>query len=343
MRAIEFITLFLLAALCTGLITPIMRKIANRFDIVDQPNQAHKSHKEPIPYLGGVAILIAVSTIALGGSYFYGLSSRSLSALLAILVPSILIGLVGLLDDIKNLSPLSRFIAQSIAAIFTSALIIVTETVGSPTGNTSLDLVITVFWIVGITNSINFFDNHDGGASGAVVISSFALFILSSTSGQFYIAALAVVLSGSCFGFLYWNKNPAQIYMGDAGSLFLGMMLATTLVRFDPNPINSWAGFAIPVLLLAMPIMDTSVAVLSRIQRGISPFQGGQDHISHRLIRMGLTRRTTAITLWGGSAMFSLLALLISSVSYDFEGLILIVSATLFLTLFSWFFSLNSD
>ena len=131
--------------------------------------------------------------------------------------------------------------------------------------------------------------------------------------------------------------------MGDAGSLFLGMMLATTLVRFDPNPINSWAGFAIPVLLLAMPIVDTSVAVLSRIQRGISPFQGGQDHISHRLIRMGLTRRTTAITLWGGSAMFSLLALLISNVSYDFEGLILIVSATLFLTLFSWFFSLNSD
>ena len=338
LNSIQFLTLFVLAVFSTGIITPVMRRVAKRFGIVDQPNQAHKTHREPIPYLGGVAIMITVSIIVLGGSLFLKMDGNTSKIVLAIMVPSVLIGLVGLVDDIKNLSPISRFIAQSIAALFTSIVIISSDTVGSPTGNSYLDFFITVVWIVGITNAINFFDNHDGGASGTVAISSFMLFILASTSGQFYIAALAIVLSGSCFGFLYWNRNPARIYMGDAGSLFLGMILATILVRFDPNPINRWAGFAIPVLLLAMPILDTSVSVLSRIQRGISPFQGGQDHLSHRLMRRGLTRRATAINLWSGTGVFSLIALLISNASYRLEGLFLSISLAIFLTLFFWFF-----
>ena len=341
LNSIQFLTLFVLAVLSTGIITPVMRRVAKRFGIVDQPNQAHKTHREPIPYLGGVAIMITVSIIVLGGSLFLKMDNNTSKIVLAIMVPSVLIGLVGLADDIKNLSPISRFIAQSIAALFTSIVIISTDTVGSPTGNSYLDFFITVVWIVGITNAINFFDNHDGGASGTVAISSFMLFILASTSGQFYISALAIVLSGSCIGFLYWNRNPARIYMGDAGSLFLGMILATILVRFDPNPINRWAGFAIPVLLLAMPILDTSVSVLSRIQRGISPFQGGQDHLSHRLMRRGLTRRATAINLWSGTGVFSLIALLISNASYRLEGLFLSISLAIFLTLFFWFFRQN--
>jgi UDP-GlcNAc:undecaprenyl-phosphate GlcNAc-1-phosphate transferase len=341
LNSIQFLTLFVLAVLSTGIITPVMRRVAKRFGIVDQPNQAHKTHREPIPYLGGVAIMITVSVIVLSGSLFLKMDGNTSKIVLAIMVPSVLIGLVGLADDIKNLSPISRFIAQSIAALFTSIVIISSDTVGSPTGNSYLDFAITVVWIVGITNAINFFDNHDGGASGTVAISSFMLFILTSTSGQFYIAALAIVLSGSCIGFLYWNRNPARIYMGDAGSLFLGMILATILVRFDPNPINRWAGFAIPVLLLAMPILDTSVSVLSRIQRGISPFQGGQDHLSHRLVRRGLTRRATAVTLWSGTGVFSLIALLISNASYRLEGLVLSISLAILLTIFFWFFRQN--
>ncbi len=338
LNSIQFLTLFVLAVFSTGIITPVMRRVAKRFGIIDQPNQAHKTHRKPIPYLGGVAIMITVLIIVLGGSLFLKMDGNTSKIVLAIVVPSILIGLVGLADDIKNLSPISRFIAQSIAALFTSIVIISTDTVGSPTGNSYLDFFITVVWIVGITNAINFFDNHDGGASGTVAISSFMLFMLASTSGQLYIAALAIVLSGSCIGFLYWNRNPARIYMGDAGSLFLGMILATILVRFDPNPINRWAGFAIPVLLLALPILDTSVSVLSRIQRGISPFQGGQDHLSHRLVRRGLTRRATAITLWSGTGAFSLIALLISNAPYRLEGLFLSTSIAIFLTLFFWFF-----
>jgi UDP-GlcNAc:undecaprenyl-phosphate/decaprenyl-phosphate GlcNAc-1-phosphate transferase len=185
LNSIQFLTLFVLAVFSTGIITPVMRRVAKRFGIVDQPNQAHKTHREPIPYLGGVAIMITVSIIVLGGSLFLKMDGNTSKIVLAIMVPSVLIGLVGLVDDIKNLSPISRFIAQSIAALFTSIVIISSDTVGSPTGNSYLDFFLTVVWIVGITNAINFFDNHDGGASGTVAVSSFMLFILASTLASF--------------------------------------------------------------------------------------------------------------------------------------------------------------
>ena len=315
----QFLILFVLAVLATGIITPVMRRVATRFSIVDQPNQAHKTHRKPIPYLGGVAIMIAVSIIVLSGSLFLKIDSATAKILLAIFIPSLLVGLVGLVDDIKNLSPISRFVTQSVAALFTSIVVISSETIGSPTGNSLLDLLITVFWIVGVTNAVNFLDNHDGGASGSVAISSLVLFLLSSTTGQFYIAALAIVLSGSCFGFLYWNKNPARIYMGDAGSLFLGMILATVLVRFDPNPINRVAGFAIPVLILALPIIDTCLVVASRVIRGLSPFEGGQDHLAHLLMRKFKSKRITAIILWGISTFFATLAVVISNLNVKQE------------------------
>jgi len=318
-NSFQFLVLFVLAVLTTGIITPVMRKVANRFGIVDRPNQAHKTHRKPIPYLGGVAIMIAISIIVLGGSLFLKIDSATAKILLAIFMPSLLVGLVGLVDDIKNLSPLSRFVAQSIAALFTSIIIISTNTIGSPIGNLLLDFLITVFWIVGVTNAVNFLDNHDGGASGSVAISSFFLFILSSAAGQFYIAALAIVVSGSCFGFLYWNKNPARIYMGDAGSLFLGMILATILVRFDPNPINRFAGFVIPVLILALPIIDTCLVVVSRVIRGLSPFEGGQDHLAHLLMRKFKSKRITAMILWGISIFFATLAVVISNLNVKQE------------------------
>jgi UDP-GlcNAc:undecaprenyl-phosphate GlcNAc-1-phosphate transferase len=315
----QFLILFVLAVLATGIVTPVMRRVATRFGIVDQPNQAHKTHRKPVPYLGGVAIMIVVSIIVLSGSLFLKIDSATAKILLAIFIPSLLVGLVGLVDDIKNLSPISRFVTQSVAALFTSIVVISSETIGSPTGNSLLDLLITVFWIVGVTNAVNFLDNHDGGAAGSVAISSFVLFLLSSTSGQFYIAALAIVLSGSCFGFLYWNKNPARIYMGDAGSLFLGMILATILVRFDPNPINRVAGFAIPVLILALPIIDTCLVVASRVIRGLSPFEGGQDHLAHLLMRKFKSKRITAMILWGISTFFATLAIVISNLNVEKE------------------------
>jgi len=249
------------------------------------------------------------------------------------------VGLIGLVDDIRNLSPWPRFVAQSVVGLLTAILLISTDTVGSPTGSVLVDALITIIWIVGITNSINFFDNLDGGASGTVAITSIALLILALQGEQYLIAALAGVLAGATSGFLLWNKPPARIYMGDAGALFLGLLIASLVVRLDTNPINNFATFSIPIFLLALPIMDTSVAVLSRLRRGISPFQGGKDHLSHRLMRSGLSKRLAVISLWIMTTYFVAIAIVISYAPFRLEGLVSAIGAISWLILFSWYFS----
>jgi len=145
-------------------------------------------------------------------------------------------------------------------------------------------------------------------------------------------------VAGGTLGFLIWNRTPARIYMGDAGALFLGVLLATLTIRLNPDTKTQVASFATPILLLAIPILDTSVAVFSRLRRGISPFQGGKDHLSHRLIRHGISRRTAAISLWMLSILFGLLAVIISYVKEQYEVDIIMLSILLWFLLFIVFF-----
>lgn len=321
-----------------GLLTPIMRLVALRLSIVDRPNQSHKSHSSPVPYLGGLAIIATILFVVAIGSSLVDLDSSVRKSLYTILVPALIMGFVGLVDDLMNLSPLSRFVAQTASGVFTAVSIITTNTIGSPTGNSGLDFLITVFWIVGINNAVNFFDNHDGGAAGTVAISSLGLVFLSIISSQIYLASLASALAGALLGFLIWNRSPAQIYMGDAGALFIGTLISALLVRLEPSPTNQFASFAIPVLLMAIPIMDTTVAVISRIKNGTSPFKGGQDHLSHRLTRKMISKKKVAIILWSLSFIFTLGAVAISVVSAFWEVSILIGILLLWGCLFVYFF-----
>lgn len=339
----NFIIAFLASAILSGLITPIMKMVAIRYKVFDHPTESHKTHKSLVPYLGGIAIIFSVLITTLIGLSYLGSDSTTWVLPISVLAPALILGLIGLVDDLKKLSPFSRFLAQTISGIFTASILITSSTVGSPTGITSLDFMITVFWIVGVTNSINFFDNHDGGASGTVAISSIGLFILARFADQDFIAALAIVLSGACFGFLFWNRSPARIYMGDAGALFLGTMLASLLVRYEPNPINRLASFSIPVFLLAIPILDTCVAVFSRLRRGKSPFEGGKDHLSHRLVRLNFNRKETAIILWSLSALFVLIAILISHLPFSLEGVAVGIGAVFWLLLLVFFMKQKDD
>lgn len=337
LTTIDYFTLFSASCICVGVLTPIMRMIAVRTNVVDKPNQDHKTHRLPIPYLGGVGIMIGVLVVTYIALFRYNSNQNGLTLASTLLVPALIMGIIGLADDIRNLSPWPRFIAQSISGILTALVLIGTDTLGTPTGSTFLDVVITVIWIVGITNSINFFDNLDGGASGAVAITSLALFVIAQQGGQFMLAALAMVISGATIGFLLWNRPPARIYMGDAGALFLGLLVASLSVRLDTNPINKFATFSIPVLILAVPIMDTAVAVISRIRRRRSPFQGGKDHLSHRLMRFGFSKPMAVISLWIMTAYFSSLAIAVSHAPYRFEGLVSWIGALSWLSLFIWF------
>jgi UDP-GlcNAc:undecaprenyl-phosphate GlcNAc-1-phosphate transferase len=334
----EYFLLFVTSYLLVGVLTPLMRKIALATNVVDNPNAAHKSHKKAVPYLGGVAIIIGIITISYSTSLVSNFTSATFWLATSVLGPALVLGLIGLWDDIKNLSPLPRFIAQSIAGIFTASVLIITNNVGNPTGSNIFDAVITIFWVVGICNSINFFDNLDGGAAGTVAISSATLAFLALTGDQYLIAALATVTTGATLGFLVWNKSPAKIYMGDAGALFLGVLLATLTIRLEPNTNTQIGSYLTPVFLLAVPILDTTVAVISRLRRHISPFQGGQDHLSHRLIRAGLSRKQAAISLWLLSGVYGALAILISKANSIFENYLVLAGTALWVVLFTLFF-----
>jgi UDP-GlcNAc:undecaprenyl-phosphate GlcNAc-1-phosphate transferase len=305
----QYFLLFFATFALVGTLTPVMRKIAISKKIYDLPNAAHKTHKEPVPYLGGVAIIIGVTVISYAAAIYKNFSKQDYLLLTSVLAPAIILGLIGLWDDLRNLRPGPRLAIQTVAGIFTAYILISQDTVGNPTGSQTLDAIITVVWIVGICNSINFFDNVDGGAAGTVAISSLGLFYLTYQNQQFFIAALSSVTAGATIGFLLWNKSPARIYMGDAGALFLGVLIATLTIRLQPDTDVLWKSLAAPILLLAVPLLDTTTVVISRIRRGVSPLQGGPDHLSHRLMARGIPRKQAVILLWSASMLFTTLAL----------------------------------
>ena len=338
----HFFLLFASALTLVSLTTPVMRKIAIKLRFIDEPNLSHKSHLEPVPYLGGVAIIVGILSVVYVAIFTQELIRGNLWIANSLFGPALFLGIIGLIDDRKGLDPLPRFLAQSVAGIFTAMTVIATNTVGNPSGNSLLDAVITTLWIVGISNSINFFDNLDGGAAGAVAVVALGLFAIALSSNQGLIAASSVTIFGSTLGFLIWNKSPARIYMGDAGALFLGFVLAALIIRLNPDVEGKFISFAIPILLLAIPILDTSVAVFSRIRRKKSIFQGGQDHLSHRLIRNGLSKRQTAYVLWLLAALFVSLAVVVAIVEV-YVILLIWVSGIIWLTLFLCFMRTSDE
>jgi UDP-GlcNAc:undecaprenyl-phosphate GlcNAc-1-phosphate transferase len=301
----QYLSLALATFIFVGALTPIMRKLAIKVGAVDAPNMARKVQSEPVPYLGGVAIVIGVfvatySTVLVEG--------KDIALASTVLIPAVAMAAMGLADDLRGLKPWPRLIAQTAVGIIVAGILIATDTIGTPSQVFLIDAVVTILWVVGVCNSINFFDNLDGGAAGTVVVISFFTFLIAYDRGQLMVSALSIVTAGATAGFLIWNRPPAKIYMGDAGALFLGIIIAVLTIRLNPAIEPNWKSLAIPLFLMAVPLLDTTVAVTSRLSRGISPFTGGRDHLSHRLMRKGLHRRTAAITLWGLAGIYGTIA-----------------------------------
>jgi UDP-GlcNAc:undecaprenyl-phosphate GlcNAc-1-phosphate transferase len=306
----QFLILGAATFILVGGLTPVMRKIALKIGAVDRPNLARKTQKEPVPYLGGVAISIGITVASFAALLYSDFTADTFNKALSVLLPAILISAMGLYDDLKNLEPWPRLVAQSIAGVAVAIYLIENDILGQAFNNRVVDYVVTIIWVVGICNSINFFDNLDGGASGTVAVISIFLFAIAFNQGQLLVSALAVVTAGATLGFLIWNKSPAKIYMGDAGALFLGIIIAVLTIRLNPEVGPQSRALSIPLLLMAVPILDTTTVVISRLSRGISPFTGGRDHLSHRLMRKGLGRKATAYVLWGMAAAFGSVAFL---------------------------------
>ena len=281
--------LFVVSLLIAAISTPFFRNLALKQKILDTPNSERKIQRTAVPYLGGFGIALAVLLTTFAAITFSEATSENYFLALSVLAPAIVLGLIGFIDDKKHLTPLSRFIAQTFAGVFTALVLILTNTVGNPTNYVFLDALLTIIWVVGICNAINFFDNMDGAAGGISALSGFGFAVIGLQNGQYFVAAFGLVLSGACVGYLFWNWNPAKIYMGDAGALFIGIILAALAVRVDPVSVSGIGAFFVPICVLALPILDTTTVVIDRLRRKVSPFEGGLDHLSHRLRRKGLS------------------------------------------------------
>jgi UDP-GlcNAc:undecaprenyl-phosphate GlcNAc-1-phosphate transferase len=329
--------LFVVSLLIAAISTPFFRNLALKQKILDTPNSERKIQRTAVPYLGGFGIALAVVLTTLAAITFSEATSENYLLALSVLAPAIVLGLIGFIDDKKHLTPLSRFIAQTFAGVFTALVLILTNTVGNPTNSVFLDALLTIIWVVGICNAINFFDNMDGAAGGISALSGFGFAVIGLQNGQYFVAAFGLVLSGACVGYLFWNWNPAKIYMGDAGALFIGIILAALAVRVDPVSVSGIGAFFVPICVLALPILDTTTVVIDRLRRKVSPFEGGLDHLSHRLRRKGLSVRQSVTTLCLFQVISILIGFLINMSGNTYDSTLAVIEIILGLSLLIWF------
>ncbi len=323
----QFAILGLAAFALTGLLTWPVRALAIRLGAMDAPNMARKSQAEPVPYLGGVSIALGVSIVTFAALFFSDENALIIERGLTAIIPALLLGTVGLIDDLRSLSAWPRLAIQTAVGTLIAFILVQTGTLGIAFNNVVINTLVTILWIVGICNSINFFDNMDGAASGAVAIAALGVFFIAFDRGQVLLSALTIVTAGATIGFLMWNKSPAKIYMGDAGALFLGIIISVATIRLNPGITPAWQSLAIPVVLLAVPLLDTCVAIFSRLARGLSPLTGGKDHLSHRLVRAGLTRQMAAISLWSASGVCALFALGVYFYADSLSSILIVIFA----------------
>ena len=296
----------MIALIISYLITPIARKLAKKYDIMDRPN-ALKTHREPIPYLGGLAIYLGfVLTLVI--AIITGLPFKEISILI---VGSTMIMILGLIDDVQPLHFRTKLAVETVIACM---LIFFDIRIKFITPHYIGDLL-TILWIVGITNAMNIIDIMDGLSSGVAVIAALALLVINPPTEQAYVNYAAAALAGAALGFLRYNLPPARIFMGDTGSLVLGFVLATLSIGTSYSRHNNIALYA-PLLILGIPIYDTFLVMILRFKQGKSIFRGSPDHFALRLERLGFNRRKVLMITYIVSICLSTAALMITRVSF---------------------------
>jgi len=284
--------------------TPLARKLGLRLNTVDQPDPTRKVHTIPTPRLGGVAIFLStlVVTLLLGERY-------NVSQLAGILIGATLMSFMGFWDDRFSLHASVKLVGQFIAL----GLLVITGVSISVLPHPVLNLLATALWVVGITNAFNLLDNMDGLSGGIAAIAAAHFALMCAFTGQYLVGALSIAVMAACIGFLIYNWTPATIFMGDSGALFLGFVLAAIGIKVDfplNAPIVTWM---IPILVLAVPIFDTTLVTISRLKRGLNPLTTpGVDHTSHRLTYAGLTRREAVLVLYTVAFVVGLVAIFVT-------------------------------
>lgn len=310
-----YIGMLLLAALISFGFTPVAKRMAYKLGAIDVPKDERRIHKKPIPRMGGLAIYISFALVGL-------IASKFNSQVVGIISGGTLLVIAGMIDDVKPLRPIQKLIVQILAAVILIMFGVVINGFTIPFASNaetiiigSLGIPFTIIWVVAITNAVNLIDGLDGLASGLGVIFSITLFAISMISGRPTAMILTAVLAGSCLGFLPFNFNPASIFMGDTGSMFLGFTLAAISTQ---GAIKSAAAMAlaVPILVLWLPIFDTLFAMVRRKINKRPIMEADRGHLHHRLLDMGLSQKQVVFTMYAisialGSA--AVLAMILST------------------------------
>lgn len=310
-----------LAVLCAGLIaftmTPPVRVLAFRIGAVDIPLDQRRMHKKPIPRIGGLAI-------------FFGFTASTMifcnptKELLTIWIGGFVLVALGILDDVFRLPAMLKFVVQIGAAVIAVVNGVVIDHI-SIGGNYIMfgvwRIPITILWIVGLTNAINLIDGLDGLACGVSAISSASLFCVVLLNGDLHSAMITAILTASCIGFIPFNKNPAKIFMGDTGALFLGFTLAVMSVQ-GVFKLHTVISFLVPLSIFALPLLDTTVAIIRRVAHGKSPFSPDRGHLHHKLVDMGFTQKNAVRILYAICALLGLVAVVFTDTIFDSSRLI---------------------
>jgi UDP-GlcNAc:undecaprenyl-phosphate GlcNAc-1-phosphate transferase len=300
---LTYLLIFAAALVVAASTTPVVRRVALGMGMLDQP-EARKLHRAPVPLLGGAAIYGAfIIAILLFSNRF------ALPQLFGILIGATWVSFLGIWDDRRRLRPLVKLAGQVMAAL----LLVLSGTQVQLFPYPILDSLVSVIWVVGITNALNLLDNMDGLSGGVAAVASAFFLILALLNGQYLVASLSAALLGACLGFLRYNLNPATIFMGDGGSLFLGFILAAVGIRLRFPGLPMSITWMIPVMILGLPVFDTVLVVTSRLRRGLNPLTNpGHDHLSHRLVALGLTQRLAVLVLYLVCGVLGVAALLLT-------------------------------
>lgn len=277
-----------LAILATLLVAPIAMLLARRWDLMDDPDSApHKIHHTPIPRVGG---LLLFPVFLMGNLLIGGLQDTEIRS---ILLASIVIFVFGLWDDRKGLTAWWKFLGQFLA----TALLIAGGVQVQFAGRPLLNIAITAFWVVGITNALNLVDSMDGLAVGLAGLASAFFMLVTQDAGQTMLASFSALLLGACIGIYYFNAAPARLFLGDAGAQLLGFLLASLAIAYTPPGFPQASSWFVPILLLGVPIFDTSLVTLSRLRRRQPVFRGHIDHTYHRLVFLGMSPSRAVLTM----------------------------------------------
>ena len=322
---IHFLLIVLSAFALAVSTTPLIRRLAVRMGIVDQP-AGRKIHTRPTPLMGGMGIYLAfVASLVLFGDKFYVRETVS------IFLGATACSFIGLWDDRSGLGAPVKLLGQIILAlllVFTGVQIRLLPWFAA-------NAALTVLWMVGITNAFNLLDNMDGLSGGVGAIAAAFFLLLAAASGQYLVGALAAALLGACIGFLVYNVNPASIFMGDTGSLFLGFTLAAVGIKLRFPANVTFVTWMIPIMVLGLPIMDTALVIVSRLRRGLNPLTTpGKDHMSHRLVKLGCTQREAVLILYliaGGLGVMAMYMMQASVVEGYAIGVLVAIAALILL------------